>query len=190
MSKLVVGIVGKNGSGKGTFVQALRKAYPALPFIDIRFGDILLETLQLWKIHPTRANLQKLFLVMEQGFGAAILSTATKHRIENINSPLVIIEGMRRHTDLATLKSFNPNLMVHIFTEGALRYERMKIRNEKLGENTMTWEQFLDLEASPAESEITAISDRADKLIHNNGTLESFEQRVREFYETHMKALL
>ncbi len=58
--KLVIGLVGKPGSGKDTFIGALERALVSIPnaptMKTMRFSDVLNETLRLWSAAPGRAS--------------------------------------------------------------------------------------------------------------------------------------
>src|SRR5688572_30543872 len=179
---LVYGLVGEKGSGKQTFVNFLKELYPNLNIRQVRFSDILAQTLVLWDIPLTRPNLQKLAIVMNESFGAEALANAAKFSIEGDSADIIVLDGIRREAELRLVKGMKNNLVIYITAEQDLRYKRLKLRSEKVGEVGLTFEQFLKEEQSKAESEIPKISKKADVTIDNNGTKDEFLKKVEVIY--------
>ncbi|TSC65567.1 MAG: Uncharacterized protein CEO21_377, partial [Microgenomates group bacterium Gr01-1014_80] len=89
LMKLIIGLVGEKGSGKGTFAKFLQEIVPDCSYI--RYSDILVETLNFWSLPLTRANYQNLANTMEKSFGSGTLANATKPRIQNLPGAIVIV---------------------------------------------------------------------------------------------------
>ena len=181
--KLVIGLVGEKGSGKQTFVNFLKQIAPDLNIRQVRFSDILAQTLLIWDIPITRSNLQKLSLVINNAFGQASLANAAKFSIEGDNADIVIFDGIRRETEIKLIRKMKNNILVYIFAEQKLRYDRLKKRSEKVGEVGLRWEQFLEEENSPAESLIPILGKKADLKIINNSSFADFKKEVGVFYK-------
>lgn len=176
----VYGLVGEKGSGKQTFVNYFKSLYPNLKIRQVRFSDILVETLILWDISLTRENLQKLAIIMNDSFGTAALANAAKFSLEGDFPDVVILDGIRREAEHKLLKNMENSTLIYITADQNLRYQRLKERSEKVGEIGLSHEQFLKEEASKAESEIGKISKKAKLKIENNGTLEEFKERIKQ----------
>lgn len=179
---LVIGLVGEKGSGKQTFVNFLKEIVPNLTIRQVRFSDILAQTLILWDIPLTRPNLQKLAIVMNESFGAESLANAAKFSIEGDSADVIILDGIRRGAEYKLVKGMKNSLVIYITADTDLRYKRLKLRSEKVGEKGLTFEQFLKEEDSKAESEISKLSKIADIKIENNGTLDEFKSKVEMIY--------
>lgn len=179
--KTVLGLVGEKGSGKETFGNILKKILPSKKITHTRFSDILADTLFLWDLPKTRANLQDLAIIMKNQFGDGTLSHAMKVRIENDNSDIVIIDGIRWMSDVELLKSFPKNILVYITADLKVRFERLSQRAEKSDEKTITFEQFMKEEQKENELLIPKIGKAADWKILNNSTIEDFEKEVINF---------
>lgn len=178
--KLVIGLVGEKGSGKQTFVNFIKLIRKDLNIRQVRFSDILAETLLIWDIPISRANLQKLSLIMEGGFGKSSLANAAKFNIADDPSQVIILDGIRRKAELELIRKFKNNLLIYISAKGNLRYERLRKRSEKVGETGLTSEQFKAEEKSKAEAEIPNLGKKADLKIDNNGTLEQFANKITQ----------
>ncbi len=186
----IFGLVGEKGSGKQTFVNFIKQIASSysphndkgevLKIRQVRFSDILAETLIMWDIPITRANLQKLALMMSETFGQTALAKAAKFSVEGDTADIVIFDGVRREAEARLVRSFKNSTLIYITAGQKLRYQRLKTRSEKVGEVGLTFEQFLKEEKSKAEKDIPQISKKADIKIENNGTLEEFKAKIQK----------
>ncbi|MBI4039006.1 AAA family ATPase [Candidatus Daviesbacteria bacterium] len=181
--KFVIGLIGEKGSGKQTFVNFIKLISPRLNIRQVRFSDILSQTLMVWDIPITRANLQKLSLVMNDAFGSQALANAARFSIEGDTSDIIIFDGIRRKTEYKLVKEMQNSLLIYITADQKLRYERLNKRSEKVGEVGLTYAQFLEEEKSKAESLISGLGSKADLKIVNNLTLSDFKKAVEAFYD-------
>ncbi|MBI3103334.1 AAA family ATPase [Candidatus Daviesbacteria bacterium] len=192
---IVLGLVGEKGSGKQTFVNFLKQiaSSPSAPRNDngealnirqVRFSDILAETLLIWDIPITRSNLQHLAIMMEDTFGQSALAQAAKFSIEGDEADIIIFDGIRRESEFNLVKDMAESRLIYITAEQKLRYERLKRRSEKVGETGLTFEQFLAEEESKAEKAIPALGKQAGVKLDNNGTLDEFKQKIGKLAQT------
>lgn len=184
--KTILGLVGEKGSGKQTFVNFLKKIAPNLKMRQLRFSDILAQTLILWDLPITRANLQKLSISMDKTFGASTLANAAKFSIEGDDADIIIFDGARRKSEIDLIKKFKNSLLVYITADRDLRYQRLKVRSEKVGETGLTFEQFMQEEKIKTEVEIPKFGKKADIKLVNNGSLEDFKQKIENLYIEHL----
>jgi len=180
--KIVIGLVVEKGSGKETFSKFLKEIANGKETLHIRFSDLLKETLEAWSIPVTRHNLQHLVVVMDKGFGVGTLSHAVEKRIENLKADMVILDGVRWKTDVDLLKRFPQNVLVYITSTLHVRYDRLKARGEKTGEESTSFVQFMKEEKAKNELLIPKIGASADVKIENSGSLKEFREKVEEFY--------
>ncbi len=191
--KKVIGLVGEKGSGKQTFVNFLKEIL-RLPSIaqdysirQVRFSDILAQTLIMWDIALTRSNLQKLSLVMNEAFGAASLANAAKFSIEGDDADIIILDGIRREAEYKLAKDMKNSILIYITADQNLRYQRLKTRSEKVGEAGLTFEQFLTEEKSKAEIFVSKLGKKTSLKIINNNSLENFRNEVEKIYNKYIK---
>lgn len=179
--KLLIGLVGEKGSGKETFGRLFQELLPDKKVDHIRFSDLLKETLNSWDISTTRENLQKLAVVMKDGFGPETLSHAIYEKLLKSGADIVLLDGVRWKSDEELTRRFNNNLMVYITADLMIRYERLKKRKEKEDEEDTSFEQFMKEEKTENELLIPVIGGRADIKIENNGSFEEYKQKISEF---------
>lgn len=179
--KCVIGVVGENGAGKDTFTSFLTAAAAPQTVSKLHFSDILYDSLKMWGIKPTRSNLQNLAIIMDKEFGKGSLTRATKLRISDNSSDIIVIEGVRWKTDVPMIRSFEKSLLVYVTAAPELRFQRMKIRGEKASETSLDYKQFQKEEKAATEIEIPEIGKRADFILENNGSLDEFRKSVEKF---------
>lgn len=182
--KIIIGLVGEKSGGKGTFKNLLVELIGNRHQIKhVRFSDVLVETLKLWGIEDSRPNLQKLSPAMVQAYGEGVLTRAIKKRIENVDADIVILDGIRWHSDAEMLRQLPNNVLVYITADAKKRHDWSRARKEKAGEENTTLEQFMEEEQAETEKYIPEIGAMADYKITNNGTWDEFKKQVEKFYK-------
>lgn len=179
---LLIGLVGEKGSGKDTFAKYLTEISDK-KISHIRFSDLLKETLKLWDLEVTRANLQKLAQVLED-FGPGTVAHGLEKQIQNTDAEILILDGIRWKPDVELLNKFPNHKLIYITAAPQKRFERLKNRGEKKGESEMTYDQFLNEEKAPNELLIPKIGSQADIKIENNGTIEEFDQKIKDLCQS------
>lgn len=187
--KLIIGIVGENGAGKTSVLKYLKQKLGETTCQTLRFSDVLSETLALWDIPQTRANLQLLPQLMDSGYGPGSLSRAVAKRIEESSSDILLIDGVRWDSDEKLIRSFKNSLLVYVTAPPRLRFQRLKARREKAGEDVLTWEQFLVEDSAPNEVQIPHIGKRANFVITNTSSEEILNNYVLKLMEMIKTAL-
>lgn len=178
MSKLIIGLVGQAGCGKGTMADLLQTEYGAGYF---RFSAILSGILDRLALEKTREHFTALSETLRKTFGEDVLSYAIANEALHAPQDVVILDGIRRVEDIVGLEPLPLFKLVAIDADPKLRYERMKNRGEKASEKNFTWEQFLAEEQLPTEVTIPFVMKRATKTLTNNGSREEFETTVHGF---------
>lgn len=175
MPKLIIGLVGQAGCGKGTAADLLREKYGAG---YIRFSGILGQLLDTLGIEKSRDSFIKISNAIRHEFGEDILSYAAERASLKAPEELIVLDGIRRLQDIVALEPLPHFKLIAIDVDPKLRYERMKKRGEKSGENDMTWEQFEKEEQAETEVTIPSVMERAWKTIKNEGTREQFKSEI------------
>lgn len=175
MSKIIIGIVGENASGKTTATEYLKQKYGAVCF---RFSDALSDVLKRLHLETTRANLQNLSTVLRQNFSEDLLSKVIAEDVVKSDAPIIITEGVRRPSDIEYLKKLPGFYLAAIKTDEKIRYQRLLTRGEKPDDATKTWEQFQTEGHQESEQKILEIAATANITIDNNGSLENFYQQL------------
>jgi len=175
MPSLIIGLVGRKGSGKGTTEKMISERYGSAA---IRYSDILRQILNILAVDVTRENMVKLSETLRVTFGEDVFAFAVDLQVRKSGAPLVVVDGIRRLEDIAALQSLPHFRLVEVTASARQRFDRMKQRGEKLKERDMTWDEFVMDEIAPTENSITAIAERAWKVIDNSGTPEDLARQI------------
>lgn len=177
MSRLIIGLVGQSGCGKGTVTDLLRAEYGAGYF---RFSALLGDILDQLAIEKSRDRLIDLSNTLREKFGEDVLSYAIERDALNAPQKVVIIDGIRRVEDIVALEPLPLFKLIAIDVDPKLRFERMKKRGEKVGEENMTWETFIAQGNTPTEVTVPFVMKRAWRTLPNNGTREELITSVHD----------
>ncbi len=191
MPNHIIGLVGQSGCGKGTVADILTQQYGAS---YSRFSAILSDILTRLHIDHSRDHFIALSTALRNSFGEDVLSYAIERDAVLSSSPLVVIDGIRRPEDIVALEPLPFFKLVSVDVAGELRYERMKKRGEKAGEQHMTWQEFVAQDNAPTEVTIPLVMSRAWKKLDNSTTQENLEIQVKAMmkelgYEAHQAAI-
>ena len=177
MTKIILGLVGPLASGKGTMKKYIVEKYSGE---ECRFSTILRDILNRVNVSISRENLQNLSTILRQNFGEDVLAKAITKDAQNFTADIVVVDGVRRMTDIAYLTEALNFYLVAVDAETKTRYERLKMRNENAGDDQKTYEQFLSDQEAEAEKEIPLVMNRANFHIVNNGNLLALYAQIDE----------
>ncbi len=177
MTKIVLGLIGEKGAGKGTVSDYLIEKYGAIHYGT---SKILRRTLEDIHVGVTRDNLAKLALVLKEGYGPSIIIDSLITDMEKNGSDVIIADGIRMHGDVEPfVKKYGKNFyLVYVYADLKLRYERTKLRKQNDGEGEATFEEFLEEEGKLTEVSIHEIGRKAEFKFNNNGTAEELKAQV------------
>lgn len=183
--KIVLGLIGEKGAGKGTVSDFIIDQHQAVHYGT---SKILRRTLEDLHLSITRDNLIKLALTLKEGFGPSVIIDSLIEDMEKDGAKIIIADGIRMHGDVDPFrKKYGKNFyLVYVTADLRLRYERTKLRKEKDGEAEATFEQFLEEEGKLTEVSIHEIGKQADFKLNNNGT----ESDLRSQTEAMMEKIL
>jgi dephospho-CoA kinase len=167
--KIVIGLIGEKGSGKGTVSDYLIEKYGAIHYGT---SKILRRTLEDIHVPATRDNFAKLALVLKEGYGPSVIIDSLIKDMEKNGSDIIIADGIRMHGDVEPFrKKYGKNFhLIYVYADLKLRFKRTINRKEKEGEDKTTLEKFLEEEGRLTEVSIKEIGIQADFKINNNHT--------------------
>jgi dephospho-CoA kinase len=181
--KIFIGLVGEKGGGKDTVMKFVQKLLPKKKIAQIRFSDVLTDTLDIWGLAKSRANYQKLSPAMIDAYGKSALANAVRMRSERADADIVFINGVRWRADAAMVRALNKkgarSFLIYVTAPARVRYLRLKQRGEKVGEKTATFRQFMKEERARTERDIPKIGKTADVIINNTGSMDEFYEAVK-----------
>lgn len=175
MPKKIIGLTGPIASGKGTVKKYIEEKYGAK---DCRFSTALRDILTRIGEEVSRENMQKMSTILRQNFGQNILAKIIAKDVEGLNSDIIVIDGVRRISDIEYLKDIPGFILISIDADPKIRYERMVNRNENKGESDKSFEQFLEDHKSDSDYEVPIVMKEASKHLDNNGNLENLKAQI------------
>jgi dephospho-CoA kinase len=177
--KLVIGLVGRIGSGKSAVSEHLRSKYGASQH---RFSQILEDLLDRLYLPHKREYLQRLGASLRAELGMDTIVNAFRKDLEKDPSDIIVVDGIRYENEVEMLRGFKNNVLIFIDAPARDRYERCVVRGEK-EEAELSFAEFLEIEMRETERRIDVIGKKSDYIIENTGTLEELFQKVDEIIE-------
>ena len=177
MKKIIIGLAGEMASGKGSVSSYLEEKHNAKTY---RFSDVFRNILKILHLSESRGNISDLSSMVRKTFGEDIISKATAESVKKGGSEIIVVDGVRRPDDLKYFKKMPEFKLVFVDTDIEKRYERIVKRGENSDDNTKKLEDFKKDHKREAESQAKDLKNIADKIIDNNGTIESLYRQVDE----------
>jgi len=172
--KLVIGLVGKIGSGKTIVSDYLHEKYGAK---QMRFSQILMDILDRLYLPHERKHLQRLGHSLRTSLGEDVIVNAFGRDMEKDPSRVIAVDGIRYMNEVKMLRKFENNLLIFVDAPADIRYGRCRTRGEK-GEDKIEFEEFLKAEERETERHIDEIGGIADYRIENTKSLEELYKEV------------
>src|SRR3989338_7080217 len=122
---MIIGLTGKNGSGKGEVAQFLKER----GFECHSLSDVIREELERRKKPLTRDNLVVQGNELREKFGPDVLAKRIINRIEIDKN--YIIDSIRHPAEAKTFKSQNGFVLLNVSAPARLRFERLKKRRRE-----------------------------------------------------------
>lgn len=177
MNKIVLGIVGEISSGKTTLTDYIKKTHKISSW---RFSDILRDVLKKINIEETRSNMQNLSTMFRQTFGENLLSKVLAENISKSSDNFIIVEGIRRPSDISYLKNIDGFHIIAIDVNEKNRFKRLIERSENPDDQNKTWEKFQEEGAQESEEQIKVVMKTADFILNNNESLKDLHRQIDE----------
>lgn len=176
--KTIIGIAGRRGSGKTTFVTEAREIL-AVDFAVVRISDVLRDTLKEWNIAVTVANMQSLSDAMQVAFGSQTLAHAIESKIAAASEEVVLVDGVRGPNIARVVRSYHPSTLIYVETPVDERYARLHQRDEKIGESILSEKEHEVLDRHRSEDSVEALRASCDRVIFNGLSRGEYREEVR-----------
>lgn len=178
MRKIIFGITGTNGAGKGTVVEYLKLK----GFEHFSATALITEEIERRKMPVNRDSMIVVANDLRSKFGAGYIAEELLKRAYE-SSKNAIIESIRTIGEVNKLKEKGAILLA-VDADQKIRYER----NVKRGGNkdNVSFEEFCEQERKEMSSEdpnkqnLLACRKVADFVVENNGTIEELNKKIEE----------
>ncbi len=175
MGKIIIGISGEIASGKDTVAHYLSNRYGAKTFM---FSYPLRDVLDRIHIAQTRENLTKVSGALRTAFGENLLSHVIANDAIKDEEKLVVIDGVRRPSDIEAVKGFSEFALVYVEASMETRYGRIVKRHQNADDDTKTFEEFKRDHLLETEVGIPALKSSARYVIENEAGLQELYAKV------------
>lgn len=182
MKKIIFGFVGDLASGKGTVAKYINEKYNTNTY---RFSTMLRDVLNRIYVENSRENLQNLSTFLRENYGQDVMSRVIAKDVLNDPNELVVVEGIRRPTDITYLKELDGFHLIYITADPKIRFERMLKRNENEGDAEKSFTEFLKDEEAEADKMIKELGKTAEIIINNDGDFENLYTQVENIIKSY-----
>ncbi len=178
--KKIIAFVGEIASGKGCAADYLIQKHNAGYF---RFSNMLRDIANRLYLENSRDNLIRISELIRQNFGEDTMAKVIAKEVEEEESDLIIVDGVRRIADIEHLKKLEGFNLIEITADEKTRYNRVKDRGEKTDEQNLTFEQFQKDAQRSTEMSIREVAKDATHTITNDGSVEELHQKIDALLE-------
>lgn len=174
----MIGLTGRNGSGKGEVAKFLREA----GFEYHSLSDILREEIHKKKLVVTRERLIETGTKLREKEGPAVLAERTIIRLGTDRN--YVIDSIRNPEEVSALRRIGRFFLLNITAPRRVRFARTRKRGRE--NDPQTLRDFIRTEErefrsrNPAAQQLLATEKMADARIDNDGGLEELHENTRK----------
>lgn len=165
---MIIGLTGRNASGKGEVAQFLKTK----GFVYHSLSDVIRDEVRKRGLEPTRGNLIAIGRELRAHYGTGYLAEKIMERIEPGQN--YVVDSFRHEDEVAVFRKASEFYLFAIQSTPEIRFKRIKSRARE--NDPQSFEQFEELEKMEATSlqaegqNLNATEAVADHVISNNGT--------------------
>ncbi len=184
--KTIIYIAGPTAGGKTTVADMLEATTGGY---RLRGSQLLAEMATERGLPTDKASLQNLYLTLREVHGENFLAMLLAEKACASDAPIVIVEGIRRITDIESIEKVNEGKgnalrCMYIDASPEIRFKRYNERLKLLGQKPITQDAFRILEENPAEDELSLVKEmvreRGIVIDTNTLTREEVLEQVRQ----------
>ncbi len=174
---MIIGLTGKNGSGKGEVASFLKER----GFGYLSLSDVLRSHLRSRRKSLTRQNLIAAGNRLRAAEGAGVLAEKVLARMDLDKN--YVVDSIRHPEEVKVLRRRKDFVLLRVDAPEKVRFERLKQRGRE--QDPKNLHQFRRLEQFEARSRIRENQQlhrtlrMADRVVRNNGSLRTLDQRLR-----------
>ena len=184
MAKLILGIAGEMGSGKGTIAKHITLEHKGNTH---RFSTILRDVLDRLYLEQSRENIQILSMILRKNYSEDIMAKSMYHDVQNDEHDIVVVDGVRRLADIVFLKELPQFKLIYVEADMQNRYERIVKRGENTDDSTKTFEEFKAEHDADSEIQIMDLKNYANYVVENDGTYPELYSQINDIIKENLK---
>jgi dCMP deaminase len=175
---MIIGLTGKNGSGKGEVARFLKER----GFEHYSLSDIIREEVGRRKLSRTRSNLFRTGNELRRKYGPNVLAKRILERLEEDKQ--YVIDSIRHPAESRTLKKAPNFVLLNVTAPPKVRFQRLKQRGREKDPKTL--KQFNALEqaeqksATKSDQQLGATLKLADFTVRNASTLDHLHDEITQ----------
>lgn len=185
----VIAITGEIRAGKDTandfFEQLILTDDPDLKVGKFRFSTINSEILSVLRLPKTRENYSGVGKGLINGLGKEVFARAVRERLKTdfADCNFVLLNGMRFYEDALMVQALPLSQIIFVTASPNICYQRALESGEKVGEQEITFKQFMAQEAAVTERDLPRIKRISNFVVTNDGSLDELQDKMRKIYD-------
>lgn len=175
---MVIGLTGRNGSGKGEIAHFLKER----GFHYLSLSDVIRDFLRARKKPLTRKNLVETGNRLRFEKGPGFLAERVLRKMDVDKN--YVVDSIRHPGEVEALRRRSDFVLLRVDASTPVRFERLKRRGRE--KDPKTFQEFLRLERLEAKSHVKEDQQlhqtlrMADKTIVNNDSLKTLDEKLRQ----------
>lgn len=175
---MIIGLTGKNGSGKGEVARFLAEG----GYQYFSLSDEVREELERRDEVITRDSLTVTANELRTANGAGILAERALKKVDPTTH--AVIDSVRNPFEVECLRRRDGFHLISVEADPKVRFKRIHARGRE--KDPQTYDKFLEVEAreaqsdDPASQQLNRTGEMADAVVENNGTVEELREQVRQ----------
>ena len=180
--KIIVGIAGMPGSGKGVFRNFIKRSGNTV----IIMGDLVRDEVKRRNLRPTPENMGKIMLHLRESEGPAVVAKRCVQMLKNVHGEIVGVDGIRSLAEVEEFKKHFPNfILIAIHASPKTRYSRLYQRNRS--DDPKSWTTFIERDLRELQIGMGSVIATADNMILNEKSLDNLENEIRKLFRRLLK---
>jgi len=173
---MIIGLTGKNGSGKTVVCDYLKSR----GFVYRSLSDEIRKEIQKRGGEIDRNTLIETGNSLRKEFGPAVLAERMMAGLDEDQN--YVMDSIRNPSEVKALKTRKDFTLIGLETDQEIRFRRSSERGRENAARTL--EQFLEEESreleskDPTRQQLNATQGLADLIVSNNGTLEELHRKL------------
>src|SRR6185503_5304652 len=183
---MLIGLTGRNASGKGEVAKYLQKK----SFYYYSLSNVIRDEIRLRGEEPTRERLIIVGNELRQKYGANVLAERILAKIEDDKH--YIIDSIRNPAEVDAFRAAKHFKLIRIEAPAEVRFDRIVSRRRE--SDPKTYEEFVALENREAEGDDTSqnlvkVELMADHTLTNDGAIEKLYAQIDELLPKLLKEI-
>jgi dephospho-CoA kinase len=185
MTKIIIGLTGPMGAGKGEVTRVLQ----AKGFEYISLSSMVREEARRRGVEEEREQLMEVGNSMREEHGTGVLAKKGLEKIQNSDCNLWVVDGIRNPAEIVELKASGLAAIVGVNAPRELIVSRI-LKRARPGDATDEASIIakLDREWGVGEpddgQQMERCMEKVDILIQNDGTLAELDQKIISYYHS------